>query len=296
MTTEPEIVTRFRKMLDEASEDDLAALAYKSPAVHFALFMEIKDKNRRYIRPEPNVLQLRISEAIETLRERCPGLRIRLIGVKPRRAGLSTFSLHCGYHEAQRRPIEVLQPILFAVLRALLPLLAFISLLFLTMLPFTGLEPLWQTRRAAVLLLTIVALMVLCTNAVYGDGRPPLLTTSVYPRWVRRVVELSLVALPAYALLALYALWLRVDQHGWTPDRLHGALAALLLAAHALGYAAGLLRPRAAGALPALASVNVSLSWLAMAVLVGTLTPLLDANRISVASQMARLESRLSSG
>lgn len=192
----------------------------------------------------------------------------------------------------QRRPIEVLQPILFAVLRALLPLLAFISLLFLTMLPFTGLEPLWQTRRAAVLLLTIVALMVLCTNAVYGDGRPPLLTTSVYPRWVRRVVELSLVALPAYALLALYALWLRVDQHGWTPDRLHGALAALLLAAHALGYAAGLLRPRAAVALPALASVNVSLSWLAMAVLVGTLTPLLDANRISVASQMARLESR----
>lgn len=106
MTTEPEIVTRFRTMLEEASEDDLAALAYKSPAVHFALFMEIKDKNGRYIRPVPNVLQLRVSEAIETLRERCPGLRIRLIGVKPRRAGLSTFSLHCGYHEAMRRPIE----------------------------------------------------------------------------------------------------------------------------------------------------------------------------------------------
>ncbi|MCW1885527.1 hypothetical protein OKA04_12375 [Luteolibacter flavescens] len=106
MTTEPEIVTRFRTMLDEASEDDLTALAYNSPAVHFALFMEIKDKNGRYIRPEPNVLQLRVSEVIETLRVRCPGTRIRIIGVKPRRAGLSTFSLHCGYHEAQRRTIE----------------------------------------------------------------------------------------------------------------------------------------------------------------------------------------------
>lgn len=106
MNLEPEIVTRFRTMLDEASEDELAALAYKSPAVHFALFMEIQNKNKVYIRPEPNVLQLRISEVIETLREKCPGVRVRIVGVKPRRAGLSTFSLHCGYHEAQRRPIE----------------------------------------------------------------------------------------------------------------------------------------------------------------------------------------------
>lgn len=106
MSAEPEIVTRFRKLLDESSTEELEALAYKSPAVHFALYMEIRDKNNRWIRPEPNVLQLRVSEAIETLRERCPGLRIRIIGVKPRRAGLSTFSLHCGYHEAMRRPIE----------------------------------------------------------------------------------------------------------------------------------------------------------------------------------------------
>lgn len=102
----PEIVHRFRQMLDTSTEEELQALAYNSPAVHFALFLEIKDKNNRWIRPEPNVLQLRISETIETIRARCPGLRVRIIGVKPRRAGLSTFSLHCGYHEAMRRPIE----------------------------------------------------------------------------------------------------------------------------------------------------------------------------------------------
>lgn len=103
---EPEIVTRFRKVLDETSDEDLEAMAYNSPALHFCLFMEIQDKNKRWIRPVPNVLQLRVSEVIETLRARCPGTRIRIIGVKPRRAGLSTFSLHCGYHEAMRRPIE----------------------------------------------------------------------------------------------------------------------------------------------------------------------------------------------
>ena len=106
MSKEPEIVTRFREMLDAASEDELSALAYKSPAVHFALYMEILDKNKKYIRPFPNVLQLRTSEVIETLRERCPGVRIRIVEVKPRRAGCSTFALHCGYHEARRRPID----------------------------------------------------------------------------------------------------------------------------------------------------------------------------------------------
>lgn len=106
MSAIPEIVQRFRNMLDTSTEEELQVLAYKSPAVHFSLYMEIKDKNNRWIRPEPNVLQLRISEVIETLRERCPGLRVRIIGVKPRRAGLSTFSLFCGYHEAMKRPIE----------------------------------------------------------------------------------------------------------------------------------------------------------------------------------------------
>lgn len=102
----PEIVQRFRHMLDTSSEEELQALAYNSPAVHFALYLEIKDKNNRWIRPEPNVLQLRVSETIETIRARCSGLRVRIIGVKPRRAGLSTFSLHCGYHEAMKRTIE----------------------------------------------------------------------------------------------------------------------------------------------------------------------------------------------
>lgn len=106
MSREPEIVIRYRQLLATSTEEELTAQAYNSPALHFGLCMEIKDKNGRYIRPIPNVLQLRISEVIETVRHRCPGLRVRIIGVKPRRSGLSTFSLHCGYHEAQRRPIE----------------------------------------------------------------------------------------------------------------------------------------------------------------------------------------------
>ena len=106
MSTRPKIVEDYERLCRDSTEEELKAYAYNSPAMHFGLCMEILDKNNRYIRPKPNVLQLRISEVIETIRDECPGLRARIIAVKPRRAGCSTFSLHCGYHEAQRRPIQ----------------------------------------------------------------------------------------------------------------------------------------------------------------------------------------------
>ena len=49
----------------------------------------------------------------------------------------------------QHRAIQTVRSVLFAVGRGLLPLLAFIALLFVLSLPFTGLEPLWRTRSAA---------------------------------------------------------------------------------------------------------------------------------------------------
>lgn len=106
MRVEPEIVQKYLHLVNSHDEDTLSAMAYNSPALHFGLFMEIRNKSGKWIRPTPNVLQLRISQVIETVRDTCPGMKIRIVAVKPRRAGLSTFSLHCGYHEAMRRPIE----------------------------------------------------------------------------------------------------------------------------------------------------------------------------------------------
>ncbi|WP_428312016.1 DUF4153 domain-containing protein [Hydrocarboniphaga sp.] len=188
----------------------------------------------------------------------------------------------------QQRPVQILQQIVFAVFKGLLPLLAFIAVLFLTMLPVTGLEPLWQTRRAASLLMTVVMLMVLFTNALFQDGRAHNGVVATYPKILRRLVELGLASLPIYAFLALYAVWLRVDQYGWSPERLYAALLATTCAAYALGYSYSVLRP-SGGWLSPITTINVSLSWLVMA-LIGLLnSPVLDPLRISVASQLARL-------
>jgi hypothetical protein len=188
----------------------------------------------------------------------------------------------------QHKPVQILQQIVFAVFKGLLPLLAFIAVLFLTILPVTGLEPLWQTRRAASLLMTVVMLMVLFTNAVFQDGRAHNGAVATYPKILRRLVELGLATLPIYAFLALYAVWLRVDQYGWSPDRLYAALLATTSAAYALGYSYSVLRPAGVWLSP-ITTINVSLSWLVMA-LIGLLnSPTLDPLRISVASQLGRL-------
>jgi hypothetical protein len=102
---DPELEERFAALLRNSSEDELMAHAYNSPAVHFACFCSIRDDSNHLVEsPTPNILQLRMSHAYETIRDL--GIRIRIIVTKPRRAGCSSFAAHIGYHAAQARAIE----------------------------------------------------------------------------------------------------------------------------------------------------------------------------------------------
>jgi hypothetical protein len=95
---------KFADTLRGNTEDELELLAFNSPAVHFATYVTIRDKDNKAINPVPNILQLRTSEAKETMQGM--GIKVRIIEVKPRRAGCSTFASHVLYHEAMRRPCE----------------------------------------------------------------------------------------------------------------------------------------------------------------------------------------------
>ncbi len=94
----------FMAGLADMDDAEIAALAYLSPAYHFASFVTIRDAGGNTIRPKPNILQLRMSEAYETLRDL--GVKVRLIVVKPRRAGCSSFASHIVYHHGQRFACE----------------------------------------------------------------------------------------------------------------------------------------------------------------------------------------------
>jgi len=195
---------------------------------------------------------------------------------------------------SQHKPVQMLRHILFAICKGLLPVLAAIAVLFAASLPLTGLEPLWQTGYAAWILTLLIAILVTLTNAVWQDGDTDK-SGKPYPRSLRRVVELGLLTLPLYAALTLVALGLRIEQYGWTVGRVFGMLIALLASGYALGYAFAVLRTwikrgdaPSAWLMP-LAPVNQFLSWVIILLAVLANTPVLDAYRISAASQIARL-------
>lgn len=186
----------------------------------------------------------------------------------------------------QHRAIQITRQVLFAICRALLPLLAFIAVLFVVSLPFTGLMSGAGYRSPAKELLTLALLLICLVNAVYqrSDSELP------YPRLLRRAVEAGLLTLPIYAGLALYALALRIAQYGWTIDRFWATAAALITAGYALGYALAVVRPGARW-LQGVEPVNRVMSWAVIAVAILGNSPILDPARIAAASVAERLRS-----
>jgi hypothetical protein len=193
-----------------------------------------------------------------------------------------------GYGVALGRESEritnTLRGITLAVFRIVMPLLAAAALLFLVALPFTGLQPLWETGHATAVLLGVIALAIVLFNAVYQDGEdePPS------PRWVRHGIEAALVVLPIYFVIAFYAVGLRIDQYGLTVPRFYGVLLGALGMLYGVGYAVSIFWRRERW-MDRVQTVNLSLVWVAVALALLVHTPVLDPLRWSARSQVDRL-------
>ncbi|WP_342237992.1 DUF4153 domain-containing protein [Inquilinus sp. OTU3971] len=180
--------------------------------------------------------------------------------------------------------IRGIRTVALTLLAWLLPLLTVLAAAFLLALPFTGLEPLWRTRSAAALLLGAAATLIILINAAYQDGQPDQPTPAPL-RWGGRLAAILLIPLIG---LAAYAIWLRVDQHGLTPERVIGVACVLVGACYALGYAAAALR--AVPWLKGLEATNIAAGVVVVVVVLALLTPPADPARLSVADQLGRLE------
>lgn len=188
---------------------------------------------------------------------------------------------------SQAGALQAVLKVCLALGRFLLPLIGLLALVFLATLVFTGLQPLWNTRTAAALLLVLVFGTVALVNAVLHDGSG---VDSARPA-LRRLLGATLLTLPAYALIAAYALKLRVDQYGWTVDRLWAALLVFVALGYGFAYAGSAvlrLNGRWLGGLP---RANVAVALLIVTALALAQSPLLDFRRITVGSQLARLGS-----
>lgn len=172
--------------------------------------------------------------------------------------------------------------LVLVLLSWLLPVMTLLAVGFILTLPFTGLDVLWDTKRATSILLSSAGALVFLINAVYRDGEDDNAAILRYCRIVAAVVLLPIVALAGYALM------LRVTQHGWTPERVTVAALVIVAACYAVGYAAAAVRTGLS--LRWLEPVNVLTTFVIIAIFLALMTPLADPARISVNNQLARLQ------
>jgi hypothetical protein len=181
--------------------------------------------------------------------------------------------------------IDTITRIQQALMKFLLVILALVSVLFMLALPFTGLKPLWKTGHGSLLILCLQTLMLFFLNAVYqadADSRP-------YPLWLHRAIYAAVALLPVYSLIACYGLMLRVEQYGWSVSRCWGLVLWAILALFSVGYLWGILKKRDLW-LQHLSWINVRMGLVLLAVMLLVNSPLIDFRKITVQSQLARLQ------
>jgi len=206
---------------------------------------------------------------------------------------VTTLAFSFALHLSDVRPqiVAGIRKLLLTLLSWLLPMATIVIGAFLLSILTTGLEPLWQTRRASYVLLGATALLVVLINTVYQDGNHLTQRTQRFFTICTRIACLLPVPL---VLLATYSLGLRVAEYGWTVSRVSGATCALVAAMYATGYALAAVRMR--DNLQRISATNVLASFAILVIFLALLSPSADPARLAVIDQVHRLaEGKISS-
>lgn len=180
--------------------------------------------------------------------------------------------------------IDLIQRLLVRLLTLFVPIVTLVVLFFLQTVLFQGLENVFKQLSAASVMLAVAGGTLLLLAFVLGRDDETQ-KTSILTEWASRLL---LLALPVVAGIAIYALWLRVGEYGWTPSRLQAVCLAGFVTVWALGAAGSVLF---AGVFwrQKVRSVNVAALVLMVGLSATWFSPVLNAQRISSNSQMHRL-------
>lgn len=184
------------------------------------------------------------------------------------------------------RIIDSATQLLRGLIKILLPLAMFISVIFLLALILTGTDLVWQTGSGSELLLWLIAINLFGCNAVYQHGGD----SDVYPIALHRFIAVGLLLLPVYVVLSGYGLMLRISEYGLTLSRLYGILVWLFLGLFVIGYCFSVLKKRDDW-IEGLGKTNTWLAVLIVGILLLTHSPVLELKRLVVWNQLDRLDS-----
>ncbi|MBV9904084.1 MAG: DUF4153 domain-containing protein [Alphaproteobacteria bacterium] len=203
----------------------------------------------------------------------------------------TTLAIAAAMHvtDVRARLVAGIRTVALTLLSWLLPLMTLIAVGFIMSQPFTGLAPLWATKSATGLLLAAAGVLVILINAAFQDGDPSH-NRAVVLRYSEIGAALALVPL---ALIATYALSLRVGQHGWTVERIATAATIIVALCYAFGYAASAVVSLVRGGtwMHLMTQVNIATAFVVLGLIVLLFSPIADPTRLAVNSQIARLRS-----
>lgn len=172
--------------------------------------------------------------------------------------------------------------VLLRLFRLFLPLVLGVMVIFLLALPLRGLNRLMGGLSPSMLLLVMVGAGITLVSIVVDQSDAEAVRNPVL---IRSAQGMALI-LPIMAALAIWAIWLRVGQHGWTPGRVFVALLGGLGLGYGLVYAQAILR--GTGWMERIRQGNIRMVLVVLALAALWLTPILNAERISAENQLAR--------
>jgi hypothetical protein len=165
--------------------------------------------------------------------------------------------------------------------RLLLPVVLVVMAVFVIALPFQGLSGLMAELSVAATLLAMAGIGVTLVTVAVDQSDDDGVQSMMQERAARALALL----VPVFAALAGWAVWLRVDEYGLTPERIFAALAALICAGYGVAYVWAVLggaswrgRVRAANRSMALVLMATAVAWLSV----------LNPQAISAGNQVAR--------
>ncbi|MEQ8441190.1 MAG: DUF4153 domain-containing protein [Alphaproteobacteria bacterium] len=200
----------------------------------------------------------------------------------------ATFGLALGVLNEQQRIVSTVRGLALRLLRLLLPVVSVVGAVFVIMLPIRGLDQVFGDLSAAGTLIAM-AMVGISLVAAAVDGTDEAAAAS---RVMSGSARLMCVIVPVIAGLALYALWIRVSDYGWTPERITGVVAAGTLCGYGLWHIASLARGGAWRGLIRTGNTIMALTVIGLSALL--LTPVLNPERISANDQVDRFEAGLS--
>lgn len=173
--------------------------------------------------------------------------------------------------------------LILRLLRLLIPFVLLIVVVFIVALPLRGLSGLFGNLSVGAILMAVTfggVTLVSTALDVHADQ-------AVKTRGMKAMTQLLALLLPILAVLAVVAVLQRYAQYGWTPDRLAAFTLAVIAGFYAVFYASAVVLR--GPWMHRIRKANIFMAGFVVAVCALWFTPLLNPQKISTNSQMARL-------